>query len=101
MECQRGRGHGHAKLAILNAKPTRELDVMHALGIQSRKKTSLGEDSDQKYGIDEHGLTILTDEFPEIPASRKAHACARGPGLDRIMSLVARFEGRTQQTASV
>jgi hypothetical protein len=87
-------GFTPAKLAILNALPTRELDVMHALGTTSRKKTSFGGDANQQYGIAEHGLKILTDEFSDIPASRKAHACSAGPGIDTIRQLTARFEGR-------
>lgn len=90
-------GFTPAKLAILNASPTREKDVMHALGI-NRKKTSLGENAKQKYGIAEHGLKILTEEFPHIPASRKAHACSGGPGIDNIRDLVARFEGKPDET---
>ena len=86
-------GFTPAKLAVLNALPTRELDVMHALGITSRKKTSFGGDANQQYGIAEHGLKILTDEFSDIPASRKAHACSSGPGIDTIRQLTARFEG--------
>ena len=87
-------GFTPAKLAILNALPTRELDVMHALGTTSRKKTSFGGDANQQYGIAEHGLKILTEEFSDIPASRKAHACSSGPGTDSIRQLTARFEGK-------
>ena len=89
-------GFTPAKLAILNVSPTREMDVRHALGI-NRKKTSLGENVKQKYGIAEHGLKILTEEFPHVPASRKAHACAAGPGIDNIRDLVARFEGKLDE----
>jgi hypothetical protein len=87
-------GFTPATLAILNASPTRELAVMRALGID-RKKTSLGENAKQTYGIAEHGLKILTEEFPHIPASRKAHACAKGTGVEEIRALVARFEGKS------
>ena len=87
-------GFTAATLTILNASPTRELAVMRALGID-RKKTSLGENAKQTYGIAEHGLKILTEEFPHISASRKAHACAKGTGVEEIRALVARFEGQS------